>query len=778
MEAPKNRRAVTVLSVEDDPHILAGIVELLEVGADQFDIHVLQAKNGEDALNVIANQIPDLIISDIAMPKLDGFGLLERVRSNPAWLQIPFIFLTARTMQQQIYDGLLKGVELYLTKPFNGGELIDLVESQLAKTLQIQDQHQADVDRLKTELSRRLQHEFRTPLTFIVANMEFLHSDVSAEKMDELNDHLTGLQRGAQRMGQLVSDLLRAVDCLSGEYGRQLQHNMRPIRHPLTLIEEVIAAKRTEAEANNVKLYYRPRKFSVELCGDMNSLRELFERVIDNGIKFTKAAGGGAVRVSAEISDNQLHIHIRDNGVGFPSHLNEQIFDLFHQHGRGKYEQQGAGVGLTIAREIVHAHGGTLTLTGNEQRGAAAHICLPCGTCDHAPTPITSANQYAATILIVEDEDFLLDGLHDLLTYGSADRAYRCLTAVNGKQAVDILEKEQPDLIISDVRMPVMDGYALLEHTRKDARWAEIPFILLTAYGSRPEVHRGRLAGVDQYVTKPYDSDYLLDLVHTRLARHFQKSQAMQREFEVLKEGVISAIDLDLLTSLLTLTAQSNALQPLIDPVALQNSRNMDALRTQLVNIQATSSQLSELVEDASQLVELRSGMAQRNFKQRARMIDSFDYLWVEAIEIVSDQRGWFQHSDTLAPKVQLDRPRFLPPIIGQRKQLVSAFTHWLRVNAAWSVDGKVKVTLREVDDVISCCIEVGKSGLGSAEKHQITTYLTTATPPANLLHSNNLLIFHEYMTLHNATITFHPKTSTHAFNIRFPIYDIFAIES
>ncbi len=776
MEVSLERRTVTVLSVEDDPNILAGIVELLEIGADQFDISVLQATNGEDALRVIAEQTPDLIISDIAMPKLDGFGFLERVRSNPEWLHIPFIFLTARTMQQQIYDGLLKGVELYLTKPFDGGELIDLVESQLSQTLLTQDKHSENINQFKSELSRRLQHEFRTPLTFIVANMEFLYTDVSAEKMDELSDHLVGLQRGSQRMGQLVSDLLRAVDCLSGDYCEQLQRNLRNLENPLAILEAVIADKQSEAADYGVTLYYRPRRLDLTLCADADSLRELFERIIDNAIKFTKAANGGAVRISAEEADNHLQIHIRDNGVGFPQHLSEQLFDLFYQHNRSKYEQQGAGLGLTIAREIVRAHGGTLTLSGSENRGAAVVIRLPkTSDCDDECGVIEAPNENPATILIVEDEQFLLEGLHDLLTYGSIEHPYRCLTAANGQQALAILEQEHPDLIISDLRMPVMDGYGLLEQTRNDDRWADIPFIMLTAHGSRPDVHRGRVAGADQYITKPYDSDYLLDLVQTRLERHFQKSEARQREFDQLKKGVIGAIDLDLLSSLMTLTAQSNALQPLVDPAALEDSQNVASLRTQLLNIQATSRQISELVEDASQLVELRSGVARRNFTKRARMIDSFDYLWVEAIEIVGDQKDWFQQFLTVDPHIQLDRPRFLPPVKGQRKQLVSAFTQWLRANVAWSVDGEITVQLREAGEMISCQLKVEKSGLESAEKHQITAYLSDNTPPSTLPHSNNLLIFEEYMALHGASVSFYSNDSSHCFELQFPIYDLFA---
>ncbi len=775
MEASQNRRTVTVLSVEDDPHILAGIVELLKIGVEQFDICVLQALNGEDALRVIKEQTPDLIISDISMPKMDGFGLLEQVRSHAEWLHIPFIFLSARTMQHQIYDGLLKGVELYLTKPFDGTELIDLVESQLSQTLQTRDKHTQSVNQFKTELSRRLQHEFRTPLTFIVANMEFLYSDVSAEKMDELNDHLTGLRRGSQRMGQLVSDLLRVVDCLSGEYAQLVQRNLRPLNNPLMLLEKVVASHRKSANAQNVKLFYRPRPLDLSVCADEDSLQELFERLIDNAIKFTKAARGGAVRISAEKSNNQLHIRIHDNGVGFPSHLSEQLFDLFYQHNRNKYEQQGAGIGLTIAREIAQAHGGTLTLTGSENRGATALISLPCYGCDDATGSIATIDEAAATILIVEDEDYLLEGLHDLLTYGSAERTYRCLTASNGKQALAILEKEQPDLIISDVRMPVMNGYELLKRTRNDDRWSDIPFIMLTAHGSRPEVHRGRMAGVAQYVTKPYDSDYLLNLIDTSLDRYLQKAQAKQRDFDLLKQGVIGAIDLDLLSSLMTLTAQSDVLQSFLDPASLEDSHNVAGLRKQLVNIQMTTRQVSNLVEDASQLVELRSGVAHRSFAKRARMIDSFDYLWIEAVEIANDQKEWFESFLPASSYIQLDRPRFLPPVKGQRKQLVGAFTQWLRANVAWSVDGKINLTLRDAGEEICCGLTVKRSGLRAAEKQQIITYLTDNTPPTMLPYSNNLLIFSEYMRLHGASVTFQSKGNTHHFETRFPIYDPFA---
>src|SRR5688572_521102 len=130
--------SATILLVEDDQSLLDGISDLLEVADMGYQVHALTASNGRAGLARIAEETPDLIISDIMMPLMDGFEFLAEVRKNPAWIHIPFIFLTARGEKRDIQEGRSSGAELYITKPFDNDELLQLVKGQLDRTFQLQ----------------------------------------------------------------------------------------------------------------------------------------------------------------------------------------------------------------------------------------------------------------------------------------------------------------------------------------------------------------------------------------------------------------------------------------------------------------------------------------------------------------------------------------------------------------------------------------------------------------------------------------------------------------
>src|SRR5690606_747749 len=183
----------TILLVEDDASILDGMGDLLQIFDIGYEVEILKATNGEEGLALMQQHTPDLIISDIMMPRLNGFEFLAKVRENPAWVHIPFVFLTAKGKKQDIMEGRRSGAELYITKPFVSAELLELVKSQLDRTFQLQQVRQQKFGALKRNILQLLNHEFRTPLTYVTAYYDMLaDSLLSVEDTAHLQEYLRG----------------------------------------------------------------------------------------------------------------------------------------------------------------------------------------------------------------------------------------------------------------------------------------------------------------------------------------------------------------------------------------------------------------------------------------------------------------------------------------------------------------------------------------------------------------------------------------------------------
>lgn len=164
----------------------------------------------------------------------------------------------------------------------------------------------------------------------------------------------------------------------------------------------------------------------------------------------------------------------------------------------------------------------------------------------NAPSPlvltsITHAKR--ATLLVVEDDALLLEATLELLLLEEEPYQYDLLSAMNGEEAIAILEKQLPDLILSNITMPRMDGYQLLKRIRETPAWSLLPFIFLSGQNRHKEIVKARLAGADDYITNPYDPLELRKLLETRLNRHFQSQETTQNDFEVVRRHILLAIE-------------------------------------------------------------------------------------------------------------------------------------------------------------------------------------------------------------------------------------------
>lgn len=649
------KKPATILLVEDEKPMLEGMCDLLSIVDIGYDLRILTADNGKRGLEVVSKEIPDLIVSDIMMPQMDGLEFLRHLRQNPNWVQIPLIFLTARNDRRAIHAGTAQGAQLYITKPFNSGELLELIKTQLDRAFQLRASHQQNVDKLKKDLLQLLNHEFRTPLTYVTAYYEMLTYSVSQlQETHDFDEYLRGIQVGSQRLTRLVESLIQVMELRTGEMAYQFAEQAKPIADFNHLVQEAIQANRDQAEQYGVQIHYDDSVRFPPVLGIRDKLLTMLNALLDNAIKFTHHHKKSNIYILTYTTDNELHVAIQDEGIGFPLQIKNRLFDLFFQYKRPIFEQQGAGVGLTIAKGIAELHGGRIDVDSQKGVGSTFSLVLPIyDEQSQKPLP-TTPKQPQATVLIVEDEPHLLEGLKDILELSIETYELTVLTAANGRLGLEILSEYHPHLIISDIMMPEMDGLEFLQVVRQNPAWVQIPFIFLTAKGEESDIHHGRRSGAEEYITKPYDTNELIDLVLKQLDRNFQMQNLQTQDFDMLKRSLLNLITPEFRLPLADVTRHSEALALGIEKIETEGE-----LKESLRGIQASSLGLTQLVEDIITLAELTTGEAAQIYQLQAQAINDVGYVVEEAIKQVRTLTGGEQHIHLA------DIPPHLPPVFG-----------------------------------------------------------------------------------------------------------------
>ena len=329
-----NKRAATILIVEDDQSMLDGMNDLLEIADLGYEITVLQANDGRMALEIMAKSEPDLIISDVMMPQMGGYEFLNHVRANPAWIHIPFIFVTAKGEEPDIRRGRLSDADLYITKPFVISKLLALIHTQLNLTYERKLARRRNIESLKKNILQILNHEFRTPLTYVTAYYEMLADSVT-EFTDGRNyrEYLRGIQAGCFRLTRLVDDFIHVMELRSGEAQAKHLSRAKPLSNLSALLKELVASHQQAASGVPYELTSAiPDKLPV-IFGDSVGLTNAIERLLNNAIKFTDPGQGriNHISVTGAVQGKNIHIVIADEGMGFPAHMKTQIFEPFVQ---------------------------------------------------------------------------------------------------------------------------------------------------------------------------------------------------------------------------------------------------------------------------------------------------------------------------------------------------------------------------------------------------------------------------------------------------------------
>ncbi len=433
------------------------------------------------------------------------------------------------------------------------------------------------LDRAKSRFFANLSHELRTPLTLALAPVEALLDDPTEPLSTPQRDRLDLVRTNALRLLRLVDDLLELSKLEAATVRLQIQPtDLGPwLRGLVEQVNPLAGRKR-------IYVTFEAGEALPSVLLDPHQIERVALNVLANAVKFTDE--GGHIRVSVQADGDGVAVEVEDDGIGIPTDQLPRIFDRFHQVDTSSTRRHGgAGIGLALARELVELHGGQISATSSEGEGTTLRFWLPtAGPADavvdrrqrrqtvpddrrggdglspwheemqeraayrlqgiedaseRRVLPRPDSSDPRTTVLLVEDNKDLVRFLASLL-----GNEYRVLHAPNGQVGLAMARRERPDLVVSDVMMPVMDGLEMVRRLRDAPETASLPVLMLTARGSEVDRIEGRAGGADTYLTKPFKPAELRAAVRGLLtkqdARRDGARASQERVLATLAAGV------------------------------------------------------------------------------------------------------------------------------------------------------------------------------------------------------------------------------------------------
>ena len=517
--------SIRILVVDDNADLRDYLKRLL---TQSYSVET--AIDGMDALAFVRRSPPDLILSDAMMPNLDGFGLLQELRSHPDTQEIPIILLSARAGEESRVEGLEAGADDYLVKPFSARELMARIESTLklsrlrqettdreralrsqAETARQEAEH---TNRLKDEFLAVLSHELRTPLNPILGWVRLMRSGKCSPEQTQYA--LETIERNAKLQTQLIGDLL--------DISRVLQGKLNLAQEPVDLSETISAEIDTVQLAADAKLLQI--KTEIELVnpvlGDAGRLQQIVWNLLSNAVKFTPA--DGSIVIALTESDGFADLQVRDTGKGIQPSFLPHVFDYFRQEDASSTRTFGGlGLGLAIVRYLTELHGGTVAVqSAGEGKGATFTVKLP--TVDRViasqpePRNLIEQSLHGYKILVADDDR----DSKDLAAFVLQAAGASVLTAESAIDVLQVLSETQIDLLVSDIGMPDLDGYELLQQVRAASNLVNA--IALTAYAGGADQKRAIAAGFQAHLAKPIDPEQLISIAVALLKKNAESS--------------------------------------------------------------------------------------------------------------------------------------------------------------------------------------------------------------------------------------------------------------
>ena len=507
-------------------------------------------------------------------------GASIRLVIAPPWWKTLWAYALFLVLGVASLFGLIRWRVRYLER--RAGELEAMVSARTAEvvqqkaTIEAQAQKLQELDRLKSRFFANISHEFRTPLLLILGPLQDTLDGVYGSVGAALRRQIEMMQRSGYRLLRLINQLLDLSKLESGNMRLQARRaNLMPF------LKGIVLSFSSMAERKHIDLQLHTEENRIDLDFDPDKLEKVFFNLLSNAFKFTPEHGAISVHAGTVAGEDQVEIRVSDTGRGIPPEALPFIFDRFHQvDAATAREHEGTGIGLALVRELVTLHGGTITAESTPGEGSAFIVRIPVsgapervdgeraedeavqgdgavngryreislralweiesdgGVADvELPSPLPAE---APTILLVEDNP-------DVRAYVKTHlaRHYHLDEAADGVEGLEQARRRPPDLIISDVMMPRMDGYALCRTIKTDPDLNHIPVILLTAKAGEESKVEGLETGADDYIYKPFSADELLARAENLIEIRRLLRQRFSREVVAVQPSEIAVTSTD-----------------------------------------------------------------------------------------------------------------------------------------------------------------------------------------------------------------------------------------
>jgi two-component system, sensor histidine kinase and response regulator len=357
-----------ILVIEDEPHLLDGILSILKI--ENFE--VIGAANGRIGVDMALEHEPDLIVSDIMMPVMDGYSVLIALRSDSRTVTIPFIFLTAKAERIHVRRGMTLGANDYLTKPFTQDELLDTINARLEEQKIIAEQQETKLEGLRTAVIRILPHELRTPLVSVLGFGELIRDNANQLSTEQISDMAGLIVKGGERLHRLVENYLlyANIEALESNPDKADAYRQNVIDDTEMLISRA-ALEQVDIAEREGDLVLEINDCRVMISED--GLCKIVEELTSNSFKFSEP--GTTVKVTTTVNNGMFELCVKDSGHGMTKEEEKQI-SAFMQFGRGVHEQQGPGLGLIIVKRLAELFGGKLKIESKPNEGTQMCVRL------------------------------------------------------------------------------------------------------------------------------------------------------------------------------------------------------------------------------------------------------------------------------------------------------------------------------------------------------------------------------------------------------------------
>lgn len=437
-----------------------------------------------------------------------------KIKIIPPWWRSWWMYI--------IYFNLFLCITLFILRYFH----IRNKQKKILQSIEIENEKQQKISNMKLQFFANISHELRTPLSLIINPLE--------EFFEEYPQHRKGIldivNQNANYLLELINQLLdfRKIDAKA----EKLKYKHDNI---LILLYEIFHSFNPIAQKRDINYTLANSQHAIFMDFDYGKIRKICTNILSNAFKFTPDKG--SISMIIDIKGKNLDLTFTDTGCGIDNESKKRIFQRFYQSDSNQSSKGGNGIGLHIASEYVKMHQGNICVKDNQPSGTIFQITLPL---HQNNTTYDKEMQEEVQMVVAEEEPhlftiLLVDDNYDFIKFlsESLSKQYNVLKAMNGKQALNILEKQDIDLIISDIMMPEMDGIEFCTTIKNDIRYSHIPIILLTAKSSENHQLEGLNVGADDYITKPFNMKILKLRINKIIEMNAVRKQIFTEEIKI-----------------------------------------------------------------------------------------------------------------------------------------------------------------------------------------------------------------------------------------------------